>query len=225
MKRLNGIQFRSGVEKGLHKIASDLGRKITIVWTNEITTAAINQHGNVMLANVADDATVTEALVWKYVGFGVHELLHDKYSDFSVIRSVRETFLRALHNGVEDAWIENRAIREGLTGNAKQLLTVLVNGMVDEAMVEVDDWSDTMQYPFSFAVNLRLHGKTVPIAKGHEHILVEAQRRLPSCTSTADTLVLARPILRGLAATIRGRVRGMVRVSLKIPLSLALRSQ
>jgi Mg-chelatase subunit ChlD len=204
MKRLNGIQFRSGVEKAAHKIAADLGMKIKITWESGITTAAINVHGDVMLANVADDAVVTEALVWKYAGFVLHELLHRKWTDFAVIRSASGDYLRQLHNGVEDAWIENRAVREGLTGNVEQLLTVLVNGMVDQALDNVSDWSDTRQYPFSFAVNLRLHGATVPIAKGHEHILTEAQRRLTACTSTLDTLALAKWILSQLQAADQG---------------------
>ena len=195
MKRLNGIQFRFGVEKAAHKIAADLGQSITITWKSGITTAAIDGNGQIMLANVDDDATVTEALVWRYAGFVLHELLHRKWSNFNTISLVRGTFLRQLHNGVEDAYIENRAVSEGLTGNAKQLLTVLVDGMVDEAMSTVQDWSDTLQYPFSFAVNLRLHGKTVPIAQGHESILAEAQRRLTACASTEDTLVLAEWIL------------------------------
>ena len=205
MKRLNGIQFRSGVEKAAHKIAADLGVKVKILWENGITTAAINPSGDILLANVADDAIVTEALVWKYAGFVLHELLHRKWSDFGVIESVSGDFLRQLHNGVEDSWIENRAVREGLTGNVEQLLTVLVDGMVDQAMVNVSDWSDTRQYPFSFAVNLRLHGKTVPVAQGHEWILTEAQQRITACTSTADTLVLAQWILSQLQAADQGK--------------------
>lgn len=204
MKRLNGIQFRSGVEKAAHKIAADLGMKIKITWQSGITTAAINKYGNVMLANVADDAVVTEALVWKYAGFVLHELLHRKWTDFNVNGSASEDYLRQLHNGVEDAWIENRAIREGLTGNVAQLLTVLVDGMVDSAVADKTNWADTRMYPFSFAVNLRLHGKTVPVAQGHEHILSEAQRRITACTSTADTLVLAQWILSQLQAADKG---------------------
>ena len=200
MKRLNGIQFRSGVEKAAHKIAADLGMKLKIEWKQGITTAAINSSGVVLLANVADDAIVTEALVWKYAGFVLHELLHRKWSDFGVIESVTGDFLRQLHNGVEDAFIENLAVREGLTGNVEQLLTVLVDGMVDQAMVNVKDWSDTRQYPFSFAVNLRLHGKTVPIAQGHEWILAEAQQRITACANTYDTLKLAEWIMLQLQA-------------------------
>jgi len=205
MKRLNGIQFRSGVDKAVHKIAADLGVKVKIEWTQGITTAAINSSGVVLLANVADDAIVTEALIWKYAGYVLHELLHRMWSDFGVIESVNGDFLRQLHNGVEDSWIENRAVRERLTGNVEQLLTVLVDGMVDQAMVNVSDWSDTRQYPFSFAVNLRLHGKAVPVAQGHEWILTEAQQRITACTSTADTLVLAQWILSQLQAADQGK--------------------
>jgi len=195
MKRINGIQFRFGVDKAVHKIAADLGVKVKIEWTQGITTAAINSSGVVLLANVADDAIVNEALIWKYAGYVLHELLHRMWSDFGVIESVTGDFLRQLHNGVEDSWIENRAVREGLTGNVEQLLTVLVNGMVDQAMVNVSDWSDTRQYPFSFAVNLRLHGKTVPVAQGHEWILTEAQQRITACANTNDTLKLAEWIM------------------------------
>jgi len=208
MKRLNGIQFRSGVEKAAHKIAADLGMTISIEWTSGITTAAVNRYGHVMLANVVDDAVVTEALVWKYAGFVLHELLHRQWTDFDVVRSSSGQYLRQLHNGVEDAWIENRAIREGLTGNVEQLLTVLVDGMVDQAMDNVKDWSDTSRYPFSFAVNLRLHGKTVPVAQGHEWILTEAQRRITQCTSTADTLALAKWILSQLQGNGKSNDKG-----------------
>ena len=200
MRKITGIQFRAGVEKAIHKIASDLGKSVSVTWSNEITTAAINQHGNILLANVADDAVVDSALIWRYAGKGLHELLHRKWTSFSTVQSIRDQYLKQLHNGVEDAWIENRAVREGLTGNVEQLLTVLVNGMVDEAMVNVKDWSDTRQYPFAFAVNLRLHGKTVPLAQGHERILIEAQKRLPLCMDTGDTLELAQWILSQLQA-------------------------
>jgi Mg-chelatase subunit ChlD len=205
MKRLNGIQFRAGVDKAAHKIATDLGMKVKIEWTQGITTAAINSSGVVLLANVADDAIVTEALVWKYAGFVLHELLHRKWTKFGVIESVNHDYLRQLHNGVEDSWIENRAISERLTGNVEQLLTVLVDGMVDQAMVNVSDWSDTRQYPFSFAVNLRLHGKTVPVAQGHEWILAEAQQRITACANTYDTLKLAQWIMLQLQAADQGK--------------------
>jgi len=195
MRKINGIQFRAGVEKAIHKVASDLGESVSVTWSNEITTAAINQWGNILLANVADDALVDQALVWRYAAKGLHELLHRKWTSFYALRSIGDQYLHQLHNGVEDAWIENRAVREGLTGNVEQLLTVLVDSMVDQSMGEVKDWTDPRQYPFAFAVNLRLHGKTVPMAKGHEWILVEAQKRLTLCQNTAETLELARWIL------------------------------
>ena len=49
MKRMNGIEFRQGVEKAVYKIASDLSMTVTIEWTNGITTAAINSQGMMYL--------------------------------------------------------------------------------------------------------------------------------------------------------------------------------
>ena len=187
MKRLNGIQFRQGVEQAVAKIASDLGMRVTIFWKAGLSTAGIDQRGNMYLANVADDAVVNQALVDKYTGFVVHELLHRKYTDFSV-RGNGE-YIDALHNAVEDAWIERKGIAAGLTGNITGLLTTLVNGMVDEA--DGIDWADPRQYPFVLAVYARGFAKPVPLALGLEPIFSEAKRRVAKCKSSTDTLAVA----------------------------------
>jgi Mg-chelatase subunit ChlD len=189
MKRLNGIQFRHGVEQAVGKIASDLNMKVTLFWNDDISTAGINSNGKMHLANVADDAVVNQALVDKYTGFVVHELLHRKYTDFSVRGD--NQYLCQLHNAVEDAWIERTGIAAGLTGNIENLLVKLVNGMVDEAMATVTDWSDTRQYPFVLAVYARGFSKTVPLADGLEPIFSEAKRRVAKCASSTDTLAVA----------------------------------
>ena len=198
MKRLNGIQFRQGVEQAVGKIASDLGMKVTLFWNGSISTAGIDQRGNMYLANVADDTVVNQALVDKYTGFVVHELLHRKYTDFSV-RGNGE-YIDALHNAVEDAWIEQKGIASKLTGNIEGLLTKLVNGMVDEAMATVTDWSDPRQYPFVLAVYARGFAKTVPLAQGLEPIFSEAKRRVPKCKSSTDTLAVAQWVFEQLKA-------------------------
>jgi len=190
MKRLNGIQFRAGVEAAAHKIASDFGRRITLRWDSNITTAGINQHGDVYLANVADDAVVNQALVERYTGFVVHELLHAKYTDFDANGSTQ--YLKQLHNAIEDAWIERTGIANQLTGNISGLLTTLVDGMVDKAIVEVKDWADPRQYPFSLAVYARGFCKRVPLADGLEPIFAEAKRRIDGCYNSTDTLALAK---------------------------------
>ena len=189
MRRLNGIQFRAGVEQGAHKIASALGTRVNIIWSGSISTAGINGRGRIYLANVADDAIVTQALVDKYVGFVVHELLHRMYTDFDARGDSQ--YLCQLHNAVEDAWIERRGIAANLTGNIEGLLTTLVNGMVDEAMAEVTDWTDQRQYPFVLAVYARKFSKRVPMADGLEPIFAEAERRIPACQSSTDTLAVA----------------------------------
>lgn len=189
MRRLNGIQFRAGVEQGAHKIAAALGTRVNIIWSGSISTAGINGQGRIYLANVADDAIVTQALVDKYVGFVVHELLHRTYTDFKVRGGVQ--YLQQLHNAIEDAWIERTGIAANLTGNIEGLLTTLVNGMVDEAMDAVTDWTDQRQYPFVLAVYARAFCKRVPMAQGLETIFAEAERRIPACQSSTDTLAVA----------------------------------
>ena len=198
MKRLNGIQFRQGVEQAVSKIASDLGMKVTLLWNAGISTAGINGKGMMHLANVADDAVVNAALVDKYTGFVVHELLHRKYTDFTV-RGNGE-YLDALHNAVEDAWIERTGIAAKLTGNIENLLVKLVNGMVDEAMATVTDWSDPRQYPFVLAVYARGFSKTVPLAQGLEPIFSEAKRRVTKCKSSTDTMKVAQWVFDQLKA-------------------------
>ena len=196
MKRLNGIQFRQGVEQAVGKIASDLGMKVTLFWDSSISTAGIDKGGKMYLANVADDAVVNAALVDKYTGFVVHELLHRKYTDFNVRGGGQ--YLDQLHNAVEDAWIERTGIAAGLTGNIEGLLVKLVNGMVDEA--DGIDWADPRQYPFALAVYARGFAKPVPLADGLEPIFAEAKRRVPKCKSSTDTLAIAQWVFEQLKA-------------------------
>lgn len=194
MKRLNGIQFRHGVEQAVGKIASDLGMKVTLFWSSQISSAGINRGGKIFLANVADDAVVNQALVDKYTGFVVHELLHRKYTDFNVNGDTQ--YLCQLHNAVEDAWIERTGIAAKLTGNIEGLLVKLVDGMVDEA--QGIDWTDPAQYPFVLAVYARGFAKPVPLADGLEPIFAEAKRRVTKCKSTTDTLAVAEWVLKQL---------------------------
>ena len=190
MKRMNGIEFRQGVEKATHKIAADLSMSVTIEWTNGITTAAINSQGMMYLSSVKDDAVVTQALLEQYIGFVIHELLHRKYTEFGA-RSY-DQYVAQLHNAIEDAYIERKGIKANLTGNIEPLLTTLIDSMVSKAFAEVSDWSDPAQYPFVLAVYLRDHAKTkCPLAKGLEPIFAEAGKRLNRCRDSHDTLTLA----------------------------------
>jgi Mg-chelatase subunit ChlD len=189
MRYMNGVQFREGVEKAALKIASDLGTRVTIWWDDQVTTAGVNHAGDLHLSNVADDAKVSQALLEKYVGYVVHELLHCLYTDFSA-RSC-DQYIDALHNGVEDAWIEGKGIALKLTGNIEPLLTNLCNGMAAEAMIKVQDWANPAQYPFVLAMYCRDHANNVPLADGLEPIFAEAKRRIPQCKSSNDTLKVA----------------------------------
>ena len=198
MRRMNGIQFREGVEKAIHKIASDLGTRVTVYWDDGVSTAGINNSGHLHLSNVPDDAVVTQALLEKYIGYGVHELLHRLYTDFSVRDS--NQYVDTLHNAVEDAWIEGKGIDLNLTGNIKGLLTTLCNGMVAEAMVKVQDWSNPAQYPFVLAMYCRDHANKVPLAQGLEPIFAEAKSRIAACKNSEDTLRIAEWVFAHLKA-------------------------
>lgn len=198
MRNLNGIQFRQGVEQAVGKIASDLSMKVRLVWSGSVSTAGIDKHGTIHLASVADDAVVTQALVDKYTGFVVHELLHRKYTDFKA--EANDQYLHQLHNAIEDAWIERKGIAAKLTGNIEGLLVKLVDGMVDEAVAHAPDWADPRQYPFALAVYARGFCKRTPIAQGLEPIFAEATRRIPACKSSHDTLKVAVWVLTQLQA-------------------------
>lgn len=193
-----GWEFKSAVTAAAHKICSDLGLpKVSIYWNNGISTAGINNHGKVYLANVRDDAVLTLRDLHKYTGFVVHEFLHWKYTNFN-IRS-DDQYISALHNAIEDAWIEHTGIADKLTGNIASLLNVLIDEMSTEAMTKVKDWGDPRQYPFVLAVYLRDHATIkVPVAQGLQGIFDEAKRRVLLCKSSTDTLLLAEWVFKQL---------------------------
>lgn len=198
----SGFEFRPAVEELLAKINASLNlRPINVVWCG-IQTAAINRDGRVMLADVSDDARLTHATLLRYVGMGAHELCHHAYTDWnSISRAADLPLLARLHNAVEDAYIERRAIQEGLTGNIRELFSTLIDGMVQESLAEVTDWSNPGQYPFALAVYLRDHASTkVPLAKGLEPIFAEAARQFKSCASSADALKIAEWVMAQLQA-------------------------
>ena len=190
----SGIEFRAAVEELIGKINASLNlRPINIKWTQAVPTAAINDMGHILLSDVQDDTRVPHATLLRYVGMGAHELCHHAYTDWSAVELARATTLLAhLHNAVEDAYIERKAIRSGLTGNIESLFSGLIDGMVTEALTEVKDWSDPAQYPFTLAVYLRDHASIkVPVAPGLESVYAGAAERFKSCNSSADALAIA----------------------------------
>jgi hypothetical protein len=189
--RYFGWEFREAIEAATHKIASDLGLSgVTVYWNAGITTAGINRWGDIHLANVRDDAVMTRADMMQYSGYVVHELLHRKYTDFNATSSIQ--YVDQLCNALEDARIEHLGIGVNLTGNICELLTVLIDRMVGEALAEVTDWTDPRQYPFVLAVYTRKHAAVkVPLALGLAPIFDEAVTRLETCTDSMHTLKLA----------------------------------
>ena len=190
-----GHELISGVEAAAHKLCKSLGlQPVQIVWTSDIQTAAINSKGDMLLHDVALDAPVSKAMFHRYVGFVVHELLHRKYTDFSI--RAKGKYLSTLHNAVEDIFIERMAVKQGLTGNIEGLLSELIDGMVTEALAAVKDWTDPMQYPFALAVFGRRYAlRQVPLAAGLERIFSEASSRIDNCLNSADTLAVAEWVL------------------------------
>jgi Mg-chelatase subunit ChlD len=194
MKRYKGYQFKQAVESLIEKIAGEFGVKVNFIeWSNNITTAGINTHGRIYLCDVADEAELFDIDVQRYVGFAVHELLHRKYTDFSVNGDT--DYLKQLHNACEDAWIEHTGIEDKLTGNIEGLLTALSGQMADKAVAQVTDWADPRQYPYVFACHLRKHGKPVPVAQDLEPIIDQAKVMIDNCQSSADTLDVAKWIM------------------------------
>jgi len=85
MKRYQGYLFKQAVEELTRKVAADFGTPVRdIYWSDALTTAGTNNCGDIYFADVADDAVLFDIDVQRYVGFAVHELLHGKYTDFSV---------------------------------------------------------------------------------------------------------------------------------------------
>lgn len=190
-RTMRGIEARAGLEAFAHRLCKVLGLEpITVQWSSRIHTAAINASGDMVLSDIGDAATVTRATIHHYAGYVVHELLHRKFTTFTW--SDGRPYVDVLHNAIEDAWIERRAIREGLTGNIGSLLRELLGTMVTQARESVKDWSDPAQYPFSLAVYLRGYGHTVPTPAELLPIWRTAASRLDACQSTQDTLELAR---------------------------------
>lgn len=188
---LLGIEARAGVEAFAHHLCSALGLpQVQVQWVPGMTTAAINQHGDMLLADLGDAQKVTRSTLARYAGFVLHELLHRKWTDFGA--RDRRPYVASLHNALEDAWIERRAIRAGLTGNTQGLLHALITQMVSEALPQVKDWAAPGQLPFSLAVYARGYGVTVPTPAQVLPIWREAADRLDACQSSHDTLELAR---------------------------------
>ena len=188
---VRGLEFRLGLEAYAHKVGSALGLpRVRVLWRHDVQTAGINDNGDLYLAGVPDEAKVSRALVAKYAAYVVHELLHHKYTDFSVRSD--DQYIRTLHNAVEDGWIENTGIESGLLGNIGSLLGEMIDNMTNEALSTVKDWNDPRQYPYVLAVHCRKHATIkCPTNPALTPIFDEAAKRCLSATSSTDTLAIA----------------------------------
>jgi Mg-chelatase subunit ChlD len=189
MRKIKGWEFRAGIEATAHKVCADLGlAPVTVGWSG-ISTAAINSAGQMMLANIADDAIVNQSTINRYAGFVVHELLHRKFTNFKI--TDHRGYVSSLHNACEDAWIERKAIAENLTGNVESLLRELINTIVAESLTQKIDWSDPEAYPFALAVYARGFCKRVPVPAALVAVFDEATKRIDACLNSQDTMNVA----------------------------------
>ena len=189
---IHGFQARHGLETFAHVACSALGLPpVRVHWQAGVQTAAINRSGDLMLSDIRDDAQVQRSQFVRWVGYVVHELLHRRYTDFGA-RDGR-SYVDALHNALEDAWIESRAIREGLLGNIGGVLRELIDGMTSEAIASGHDWSDPRQYPYSIAVYTRPHASIkAPVPATLLPVWREALARIAQAQSSSETLAVAR---------------------------------
>ena len=199
---IHGWELRQGIVPFAEMVTKAMGmRPVHVSLTDQISTAAINGTGALFLANVKDDAKVGRPLLIKYIGFVVHELLHHKFTNFSVGGDYgQDNYLRTLHNAVEDVWIERQGIAKKFLPNCEGILTDLVNQMVAEALTRVSDWSDPAQYPFAFAIWGRRYANKVPLAEGLEPIFNEASNRIHHVVDSHGTLAIAKWLLSQLKA-------------------------
>ena len=190
--QITGMEFRLALEDAGHKICSALGlNPVSYVWQTHASTAGISAKGEIVFPNIDDGEIVNRSLFDRYSGYLLHELLHRKYTNFFVGRN-SPSYLRNLHNAVEDVWIERKCIADGLTGNSEPLLTDLINGIIDETLSNPHlDWTAPGMYPFALACYGRRYAKAVPIADGLEPIFAEASRRIDQSNGTADNLLIA----------------------------------
>jgi Mg-chelatase subunit ChlD len=189
-----GYEVRKAVQTLGYKVCAYLKlRQVKIGWNSGIQTACINAKGAIWLADIADDAVVSRAVFEDYCGYVVHELLHRKYTDFSVRGDT--PYLARLHNAVEDVWIERNAVKVKLTGNIEALLANLINNMIDKAFEAKVDWANPLQYPFVFAAYGRHYAKRVPLAQGLKPIFDKASLMIDDCVSSTHTLQVAKWIM------------------------------
>jgi Mg-chelatase subunit ChlD len=193
---IKGWELRKGIESFAKSLAGRVAaagkHPVSINWI-DIGTAAIDQWGRIYLSSIDDSATVTRPVFVRYVGFVLHEVLHYVYTNFASRGS--NAWEQTMHNAVEDAWIESNGIASGLTGNIEGVLRAVIGEMVRDSIAKRSDWTDPACYPWVFAVMLRPHAPTVPVAKGLMPIIVEARRRLATAACSADTLTIARWII------------------------------
>lgn len=190
-KKYRGYEFKQGIQSFVSRVTRSIGtRDLSIYWGEDETVAIDLRRGQIILPNVPVDAVIPGAIVKRYAGFVLHEILHELWTDPI---HPPDQYLNQLRNALEDARIENKAINSGLTGNARELFKSLAQGLVDKA--QGANWSDPSTYPFSLAVFCRGYGIQIPVNSALLPIWQEAKRRVEFAQSNLDSLRIAQWVL------------------------------
>jgi len=193
MRPIKGYEFRNAVESSVAKFGKSILNKddMRVVWTDRTNEASIiSSYASINLPNIADDAVISHQYVDNYIGWLFHEILHVRYSS-QTFKSPSGTYVQALFEGIEDAYIERKAIDHKVVGNAEGFLRDQANGLVDETMMDVQDWTDPANYPFALAMYARGFCNVPPLAGGLESIFAEATERIKASKGSEDNLKIA----------------------------------
>lgn len=187
-----GYEFKSGLNTFVQKLLAVSGKgSFSVIFRGQ--GAATNCYSTIYLPEIRDDAILHRAKLERYTGYILHEWSHIKYTWSVQIdnRHPNPVYLKQLWNALEDGWIEQRTINDGVVPNAAQLFTALVSGIYREALAANIDWNDPRQWPFALAVWSRKYVIIrPPVPAGVAAIFDKAVAR--PANSTNDNLDIAR---------------------------------
>ena len=192
-------KLRKAIETAMDErgLRTQNGFRLNLIWTKSIDTAAISSEGTLYLADRADDELVTRQILERYCGKVVHEILHAVFTDFTV--NAKGQYLRQLHNALEDAFIENSAIKYGLLGNIGALMGGLADTLANEAIAGNANFNDTRQFPFMLAIAGRKHSTVqLPTPAWVQPIFDQAVADVANAANSRDTLKIAEWVLKQL---------------------------
>jgi hypothetical protein len=175
---------------------------LEVLWHGE--TAGIRWEGRnnakLFLPAIDERKNFPKSMLFKLVGFVIHELGHLWYTDTEVWDKAVEGHSPLLHrliNGLEDPRIELEVIRSHRAANARTLLESLVQSMLAKNPDYIKA-NDIENYPFLLAIEgRRLNGYSIPVPNiipqsPDVKALTVALNDAHHATSTAEIVVIAK---------------------------------